>query len=597
MESNLDYFQYIKKIEKLKNALENKSWKNDFLQLKISEITEILKKRGVCAADDLLDNNLIEKLDEIYFDEGNVNVNELFTQMFLSFYFKGKSSQKIREEFIPICNSNEKEREPTKREKLYDKIITLQYYDYNNYMDNLDNQKNNYINTFQSKFNEIKNFYSTMLKEGVDIDFYKYDKFDKDFFDNFIKLLNNIYQEITNNKKQNISKKVKIDNNLNLVKGIPLSQRTFFYNKEKLIYGEDMQIEYKNYSFPFTDIHKDEFKKQICGFLNSKGGRIFVGINDDKIVNGILLKYHDRDKNTNDIVNLTYDFYPKCRTYIDVSFIPIRNKDNKYIKNLYVIKIIVSQGETNQLYSYTSKGFNSYLRLKGQCINLTAEEIRNELFKREKNPEKKINSNEFKDPEPENPELINAAESLEKQFKNMNLNNPKITKISNNNNSQSNKKINNILDDENSEQEELMEFSDVEGEEEEDDEEEDNINTGVRGRGRGNRCGSNNRGNRGGNKNRGRRGNKQQKENIENNNINEYTIKINIISKNGKYPSLKELKKIFSEANNCRKKFMKDGKKVYGYLNFYTTEEAYLFIENFEKYINPLYEIRLIPKF
>ena len=262
----------------------------------------------------------------------------------------------------------------------------------------MDNPKdnNNYVNTFQSKFNEIKNFYSKMIKEGVDIDYYKYDKFDRDFFDNFIKILNNLSQELTNNKKEkNISKKTKIDNNLSLVKGIPLSQRTFFYNKEKLIYGEDMQIEYKNYSFPFTDNHKDEFKKQICAFLNSKGGRIFIGINDDKIVNGILLQYHDRDKNTNDIVNLTYDFYPKCRTYIDVSFIPIRNKDNQYIKNLYVIKIIVSQGETNQLYSYTSKGFNSYLRLKGQCIKFTAEEIRNELFKRDKNPEQKINANEF----------------------------------------------------------------------------------------------------------------------------------------------------------------------------------------------------------
>ena len=214
-----------------------------------------------------------------------------------------------------------------------------------------------------------------------------------------------------------------------------------------------MQIEYKNYSFPFTENHKEEFKKQICGFLN-----------------GILLKYHDRDKNTYEIVNLTYDFYPKCRTFIDVSFIPIRNKDNNYIKNLYVIKIIVSQGDTNQLYSYTKNGFNSFLRLKGQCINLTAEEIRNELFKRQKNPEKKINSKEFKDPEPEIPELIKATESLEKQFKNMNLNNQKIT---NNKTSQFNQI--NEKKDEDSEKEELIQLLDDEEEEEEEEKEEEEV--------------------------------------------------------------------------------------------------------------------------
>ena len=48
-----------------------------------------------------------------------------------------------------------------------------------------------------------------------------------------------------------------------------------------------MQIEYKNYSFPFNVKHKEQFKKQICAFLNSKGGRIFIGITDDKVVNVI----------------------------------------------------------------------------------------------------------------------------------------------------------------------------------------------------------------------------------------------------------------------------------------------------------------------
>ena len=146
--------------------------------------------------------------------------------------------------------------------------------------------------------------------------------------------------------------------------------------------------------------------------MNSNGGRIFIGVNDNKKVNGIILDYPDRDKITNEIVNLTYCFYPKCRTNIDVNFIPIKNDENQFIKNLYIIKIIIAQGETDQLYSFTTKGFNSNLRLKGQCINLTAEEIRNQLIKREKKPQKKINYKEFKDPEPENPLIIENDEDF-----------------------------------------------------------------------------------------------------------------------------------------------------------------------------------------
>ena len=51
--------------------------------------------------------------------------------------------------------------------------------------------------------------------------------------------------------------------------------------------------------------------------------------------------------------------------------------------NLYVLKIIVMPGEPYNLYSIHNKGgYISSLRLPGQCINLTAEEIYSELMKR-----------------------------------------------------------------------------------------------------------------------------------------------------------------------------------------------------------------------
>ena len=53
------------------------------------------------------------------------------------------------------------------------------------------------------------------------------------------------------------------------------------------------------------------------------------------------------------------------------------------MSDLYVIKIIVMPGEPYNLYSINNKGgYISALRLPGQCINLTGEEILTELMKR-----------------------------------------------------------------------------------------------------------------------------------------------------------------------------------------------------------------------
>jgi hypothetical protein len=82
-------------------------------------------------------------------------------------------------------------------------------------------------------------------------------------------------------------------------------------------------------------------------------------------------------------------------------------KNNKFINDLYVVKIIVLQGDPNVLYSMTTKGFISAIRLQGQCANLTAEEITKEIIRRGKLSEtkKSINlyyaNNQFNDPEPE----------------------------------------------------------------------------------------------------------------------------------------------------------------------------------------------------
>ena len=77
-----------------------------------------------------------------------------------------------------------------------------------------------------------------------------------------------------------------------------LKDRSVLYKDEELKEGEDEYIEYKNYTYPFSQEKIDEIKRQYCGFLNSQGGRIYIGINDLKIVKGIYLDYKTRDNFT-----------------------------------------------------------------------------------------------------------------------------------------------------------------------------------------------------------------------------------------------------------------------------------------------------------
>ena len=573
MNINISFSQYKKKVYELLSL--NELYPDSDLSFIIAEITQILKLKGISACSLLIDEEVIEHLNERYFDYENL-ISELYSELFKKLYFKGIVSHKLREDILPNLYCNDEERDPTKREILFDAIIALKYeYD----CLECEKDKTRFFNIFPQRVNEIRNFYSNIKIQPSDEKNHRFDQFDKDCFDELLGNLDDISQEIKEKKIQNqkeIIRKNQIKKNLELVKGIPLKNRTFFYNKEKLIYGEDMQIEYKNYSFPFKDKHREEFTKQICGFLNSKGGRIFVGITDNKVVNGILLNYHEKDKNTNEIVNLTYDFYPKCRTHVDVNFIPIKNKDNKYIKNLYVIKIIVSQGETNQLYSCISRGYISYLRLKGQCILLTTEEIKREILKRDKNPELRINPNEFKDPEPDNPELMNINESLEKQFKFMNLKDNKNYEDNNFNNYEN--------DEDDYEFEQFLE-------EEENEDEEEKENEEIRGlRGVGISKVRGYRGNRGGNTgaNRGVRDGKRY--------MNKYPVKVYVRSLTGINPSIEELNAIFSSIK-CKKKFMNKGKNSFGFINFNSKDEAVFFINNFNYEVSPIYQFKLIPKF
>ena len=189
----------------------------------------------------------------------------------------------------------------------------------------------------------------------------------------------------------------------------PLDQRTSFYLDEKIKEKRNEVIEFKNYHFPLTFGNKEEIKQLICGFLNSKGGRLYIGINGQNLVKGVVLNSKARDTSRNELVNLTYDFYPNCRTNkIWVDFIPVKDaKTQKFISKKYIIKVRVYPGDPEFLYSMTSKGYRSYMRRGDQCLVLNSIEIYNEIktrddFKQIKNQDNVfIQEMNIRDPEPE----------------------------------------------------------------------------------------------------------------------------------------------------------------------------------------------------
>ena len=249
-------------------------------------------------------------------------------------------------------------------------------------------------------------------------------EFFKERYDTIEKKLQEKLSDFQSKNKETKYKSI-FDNNVifeqsKKLRNVPLKNRTFFYKNEILIEGEDEFIEFKNYFYPLDEEQEKEIKRQYCGFLNSKGGRIYIGIKDQKIATGLLLTYEERDKFRNLLVGYGNEFYPKCRLdNIKVYFIPIKStKSYKFISNLYVVKIIIIPGDPYQLYSMTNKGYFCAKRLQGQSVNLTADEISKEIIDRaliKRKGELIINNEEFNDPKPDINSMIEGDTTVRKK--------------------------------------------------------------------------------------------------------------------------------------------------------------------------------------
>ena len=363
-----------------------------------------------------VENDASEFFDEeIKLCEDNLNTfksNKIFSNASLEFYL-----EKIEEikDFKSKVPDNEEEEENND----YQNLENINDDEEKNNIDN-DNNNDNIENINNNDNNEIKKINNNDNDEIKNIN-YNDDIEIKNINNNEIKNINYNDNEIKTNfiyddeeDEEKINTTEKIINDIKNLRKKPLKDRIYFYKEENLIAEENQFNEFKKYYFPLNENKKNELAKLFCSFLNFKGGRLYIGISDDKrCVKGVVVN-NDISYYEKTIKDLVKNFYPKINAddYLKFYAIPVKNnKTGKKIPNLIVFKIIIKKGDPSILYSISKEGLISTMRLQGQCANLTAEEIHKEIIERNKykknqKPKIKEDDDEMNDPKPQTPLII-----------------------------------------------------------------------------------------------------------------------------------------------------------------------------------------------
>jgi len=379
----------------------------------IDTIPYIIKELGISFAHIFLHNaNIYYNLIGLYFDKKEKNdINQvkkivLIFQTCLDIFKLIASNEELNniKEHLYEMQIIEKQNEIYNNEAKDEEKIYENYYAILNGLKTLIQ-----IGKDTDKLDELSVKYIN-LKKDIRILGIKYENYNKALIEFFNELLVEIDECF---KKINLMKPMEIiseNKKLEEIKNIPLDKRTFFYLNEKIKERKNELIEFRNYSLPLTNKEEgEEIKRQICGFLNSRGGRLYIGINNQNIVKGIILNSKARDTSRNNLVNLTYDFYPNCRIdKILIYFIPIKNpKTNEFIPKRYIVKIRVYPGDPDVLYSMSSTGYHSIIRRNDISYELNSAEICQEIIARDEIKKIKDKDNNYikelniRDPEPE----------------------------------------------------------------------------------------------------------------------------------------------------------------------------------------------------
>ncbi|XP_065647682.1 schlafen-like protein 1 [Hydra vulgaris] len=109
---------------------------------------------------------------------------------------------------------------------------------------------------------------------------------------------------------------------------------------------EDRVTEYKRGSGNYlTNTFINHFRKYVCAFLNSEGGRLLVGVGDDCTVHGIVCSNKQEDQIRCQIDHVVQNFYPHVLPHnYKIEFIPVKihgsNKSVEELENDSLLKVL-----------------------------------------------------------------------------------------------------------------------------------------------------------------------------------------------------------------------------------------------------------------
>ena len=185
------------------------------------------------------------------------------------------------------------------------------------------------------------------------------------------KTLNNTPTKSEIKKEKKKTKRQTIKKGKFLCKYNDANAQDYFYNKEVQMY-ESITEEFKH----FTKVDITTILNYICGYLNSYGGSIYFGINDDGIVKGIQMSRKEIDDFQINLDIALRNFMPKVfPDQIRVKFneICLDAKGAYVILDRYVLQIDVFCINHNEI--YITNEYNCYIKKYASLNHLSIEEI------------------------------------------------------------------------------------------------------------------------------------------------------------------------------------------------------------------------------
>jgi len=127
-------------------------------------------------------------------------------------------------------------------------------------------------------------------------------------------------------------------------------------NVDFYVYDDTVKfIEDHYHEFKCLKLHLDTVIKYICGFLNSKGGTLYFGINNDGVVKGTEVKDYEIQNFKKKLYDSLKKFVPPVgEEEVKVNFAPIYklNKQQQLflVPNSYIVEFVIKKPPRNDLY-------------------------------------------------------------------------------------------------------------------------------------------------------------------------------------------------------------------------------------------------------